>query len=113
MATSRTYARWPAATVIATLLVAFLMAAAGPARACGWWGDGGTSGDEFEAVIIGADGQPVIDTETATNPTQPPMAGQPAPDCVKEPADCRLGQTPAPASTTATNETSTPVPTAR
>jgi len=39
-----------------------VFAGALPASACGWWGDG--EQDDNDAIVIGADGRPVTETET-------------------------------------------------
>ncbi len=56
----------PAAVLAAAAIL--VLAASFPAVACGWWGDG-EGGDDDEAVVIGADGNPVEEDEGPTNPT--------------------------------------------
>jgi TPR repeat protein len=47
------------AAVLSAGLMAFASLAPGPAWACGWWGDGEMN-EEEDAIVIGADGKPVV-----------------------------------------------------
>lgn len=48
------------AAVLSASLMAFASLAPGPASACGWWGDGEINDDDEDAIVIGADGKPVV-----------------------------------------------------
>ena len=80
----------------AGLLVA-AVASAGlpPAFACGWWGDG--EGDDNEAIVIGADGQPVSEAKPA-NDHSSGQAGGPAMGHARGPAAPNGLEVPAPRS---------------
>lgn len=62
----RTILGLPPASAMAVGLLAVAVVSAGlpPALACGWWGDG--EGDDNEAIVIGADGQPVSKAGSAS-----------------------------------------------